>query len=82
MLYFEQSCVVYLVTISLFQHFSNSMKHWMDVELTMIATPKNWLKAQLGYGFGAQFRPWHSGAFPELGRHNLLPPLTPAPSRS
>ena len=30
--------------------------------------------------------PWfdraHSGAFPELGRHNLLPPLTPAPSRS
>ena len=24
----------------------------------MIATPKNWLKAQLGYGFGAQFRPW------------------------
>ena len=41
MLYFEQSCVVYLVTISLFQHFSDSMKHWMDVELTMIATPKN-----------------------------------------
>ena len=26
--------------------------------------------------------PRHSGAFPELGRHNLLPPLTPAPSRS
>ena len=24
----------------------------------------------------------HSGVFPELGRHNLLPPLTPAPSRS
>ena len=33
MLNFEQSCVVHLVsTISLFQHFSNSMKHWMDVE--------------------------------------------------
>ena len=32
MLNFEQSCVVYLVTISLFQHFSNNMKHWMDVE--------------------------------------------------
>ena len=32
MLHFEQLCVVYLVTISLFQHFSNSMKHWMDVE--------------------------------------------------
>ena len=32
MLYFEQSCVVYLVTISLFQHFCNYMKHWMDVE--------------------------------------------------
>ena len=24
----------------------------------MIATPNNWLKARLGYGFGAQFRPW------------------------
>ena len=58
MLNFEQSCVVYLVTISLFQHFSNNMKDWMDVEKTMIATPKNWLKARLGYGFGAQFRPW------------------------
>ena len=32
LLSFEQSCVVYLVTISLFQHFSNNMKHWMDVE--------------------------------------------------
>ena len=58
MLNFEQLCVVYLVTISLFQHFSNNMKHWMDAEKTMNATPKNWLKARLGYGFGAQFRPW------------------------
>ena len=40
MLYFEQSCVVYLVTISLFQHFCNNMKHWMDVELTMIEMSK------------------------------------------
>ena len=32
MLYFEQSCVVYLVTISFFQHFCNNMKHWMDVD--------------------------------------------------
>ena len=32
MLKFEQPCVVYLVTISLFQHFSNNMKHWIDVE--------------------------------------------------
>ena len=24
----------------------------------MIATPNNWLKARLGYGFGAQFQPW------------------------
>ena len=32
MLNFEQSCIVYLVTISLFEHFSNNMKHWMDVE--------------------------------------------------
>ena len=58
MLSFEQSCVVYLVTTSLLQYFSNYMKDWMDVELTMIATPKNWLKARLGYGFGVQFRPW------------------------
>ena len=27
MLGFEQLCVLYLVTISLFQHFSNNMKH-------------------------------------------------------
>ena len=33
----------------------------------MIATPKNWLKARLGYGFGAQFRSWVGLDYVELG---------------
>ena len=32
----------------------------------MIATPKNWLKARLGYGFGVQFG-LGSGSTSELG---------------
>ena len=58
MLHFKHACVVYLFTIALFQHFCHNMKHWMDIEQKMIATPKIWLKARLGSGFRAQFRPW------------------------